>query len=60
MKFVEQTIPGVILVEPDVHRDDRGFFLESYHAGKYREAGIEVGGLRTVTAIFGAAPSLDR
>ena len=43
MKFLDQTIPGIVLVEPDVHRDDRGFFLESYHAGKYREAGIEVG-----------------
>jgi dTDP-4-dehydrorhamnose 3,5-epimerase len=41
LKFVDQTISGIILVEPDVHRDARGFFLESYHAAKYREAGIE-------------------
>jgi dTDP-4-dehydrorhamnose 3,5-epimerase len=30
----------VILVEPDVHRDPRGFFLETYHATRYREGGI--------------------
>lgn len=40
MKFLGQSIPGIVLVEPDVHRDSRGFFLESYHASKYREGGI--------------------
>jgi dTDP-4-dehydrorhamnose 3,5-epimerase len=40
MKFVPTELPGVILVEPDVHRDSRGFFLESYHARKYAEGGI--------------------
>jgi dTDP-4-dehydrorhamnose 3,5-epimerase len=42
LHFEETSIPGVILVEPRVHRDDRGFFLESYHADKYREGGIDV------------------
>jgi dTDP-4-dehydrorhamnose 3,5-epimerase len=38
---VRQTeLPGVVVVEPAVHRDARGFFLETYHAGKYRDAGI--------------------
>lgn len=40
LRFAETRIPGVILVEPQVHRDDRGFFLETYHAEKYREGGI--------------------
>lgn len=40
LRFSETPIPGVIVVEPQVHRDDRGFFLETYHAGKYREGGI--------------------
>ena len=31
---------GVVLIEPVVHRDERGFFLETYHAEKYREGGI--------------------
>jgi len=33
-------IPEVVLIEPDVHRDARGFFLETYHARKYAEHGI--------------------
>ncbi len=41
MKFEETTLPGVVLVEPDVYRDDRGFFLEFFHERRYAEAGIE-------------------
>jgi dTDP-4-dehydrorhamnose 3,5-epimerase len=33
-------LPDVVLIEPDVYKDNRGFFLETYHAGKYREVGI--------------------
>ena len=40
MRLVPSTIPGVVVIEPDVHRDPRGFFLETYHADKYREVGI--------------------
>jgi dTDP-4-dehydrorhamnose 3,5-epimerase len=40
VKFTETELPGVILVEPDVYGDERGFFLETYHAAKYREGGI--------------------
>ena len=40
MQFSETRIPGVILVEPDVHRDPRGFFLETFHARRYAAAGI--------------------
>jgi dTDP-4-dehydrorhamnose 3,5-epimerase len=41
LKFSESEIPGIVLVEPDVHRDERGFFLESFHKRKYREGGID-------------------
>lgn len=41
MKFRETDLPGVVVVEPDVHGDDRGFFLETYHASKYAEGGID-------------------
>lgn len=41
MRFVRTALPEVILVEPDVHRDGRGFFLETWHARKYREGGID-------------------
>ena len=40
LRFSETPIPGVVVIEPQVHRDARGFFLETYHAGKYREGGI--------------------
>ncbi|HIF99411.1 MAG TPA: dTDP-4-keto-6-deoxy-D-glucose epimerase, partial [Myxococcales bacterium] len=41
MKILKQAIPGIIVIEPDIHRDARGFFLENYHAKKYGQAGIE-------------------
>jgi dTDP-4-dehydrorhamnose 3,5-epimerase len=40
VRFLPTDLPEVILVEPDVHRDSRGFFLETYHAAKYRDGGI--------------------
>jgi dTDP-4-dehydrorhamnose 3,5-epimerase len=41
LRFVPTELPGVIVVEPQVHRDARGFFLECYHAEKYAEHGID-------------------
>ena len=40
MRFVPAEIPGVVIIEPDVHKDSRGFFLETYHAEKYLAGGI--------------------
>ncbi len=40
MRFRETELPGVILVEPDLYTDERGYFLETYHAPRYREGGI--------------------
>jgi len=40
VKFTPTELPEVILVEPDVFPDSRGFFLETYHARKYRAGGI--------------------
>lgn len=41
MNFVPTDIPDVILVEPSVHRDARGFFVETWHAHRYRDGGID-------------------
>jgi dTDP-4-dehydrorhamnose 3,5-epimerase len=41
MKFTETPIPGVLLLEPKVFADARGFFLESYN-----EQGMAEGGIR--------------
>ena len=40
MKLIETDLPGVLVLEPQVFRDERGFFLETYHQQKYAELGI--------------------
>ena len=40
MKVRAGKVPDVRIVEPDVHGDDRGFFMESYSRDRYAEAGI--------------------
>ena len=40
MKVIDTEIEGVKVIEPDVFRDSRGYFTETYNAGRYREAGI--------------------
>lgn len=35
------TLPEVIIVEPELFQDDRGYFLEMYHGKKFQEAGIK-------------------
>jgi dTDP-4-dehydrorhamnose 3,5-epimerase len=41
MKFREGNIPGLLVVEPDVFSDDRGFFLESWSSSEFSAAGID-------------------
>lgn len=40
MKFVETSLPGVIRIEPTVHRDDRGYFMETWQSGRFADNGI--------------------
>ena len=40
MKAIATQLPGVLIIEPEVHRDARGFFLETYHQRKYVEIGV--------------------
>ena len=40
MKFLPTPLPGVLLIEPRVFQDERGFFLESYQKRHFSEAGI--------------------
>lgn len=39
----ELKLPGLLLFTPDVYGDDRGFFLETWNAARYREHGLDVG-----------------
>ena len=41
MKFLKTPIDGVVLIEPQVFGDDRGFFMESWQAEKFHAAGID-------------------
>ncbi|MEE4293550.1 MAG: dTDP-4-dehydrorhamnose 3,5-epimerase [Xanthomonadales bacterium] len=40
MRVIETGIPGLLVVEPVVHGDNRGFFMETWRAGAYRELGM--------------------
>jgi dTDP-4-dehydrorhamnose 3,5-epimerase len=40
VRCVPSSLPDVLVVEPDVHRDARGFFVETYRADTYRAAGM--------------------
>lgn len=40
MKVIATEIPDVKIIEPDIFRDARGYFQETYNAQRYRAAGI--------------------
>lgn len=40
MRVLPTDLPGVLLIEPDVYQDQRGFFLETYQADRYSRHGI--------------------
>jgi dTDP-4-dehydrorhamnose 3,5-epimerase len=41
MKAKKCSLDGILLIEPSVYADDRGFFLESFESKRYRELGIK-------------------
>ena len=43
MKVTETRLPGVLIIEPAISGDERGFFIETFQAERYRtEAGIDL------------------
>ncbi|MGB3543392.1 dTDP-4-dehydrorhamnose 3,5-epimerase [Rubrivirga sp.] len=40
MTVLETSLPDALVIEPRVFGDERGFFLERYHADRYAAAGI--------------------
>ncbi|MBK6687058.1 MAG: dTDP-4-dehydrorhamnose 3,5-epimerase [Deltaproteobacteria bacterium] len=42
MKVIKTDLPEVLVLEPKVYGDDRGFFLETYHRQRYRDVGVDV------------------
>ena len=43
MKVTELAIPGVLLIEPKVFGDKRGFFFETWQAERYMSQGVRAG-----------------
>lgn len=42
MRFIETTISGVVLIEPTVYGDDRGFFMETWNAKAFNDKGLRI------------------
>ena len=42
MKFTPTSIPDIILIEPNLFGDERGFFMETFRAALFAEAGIPI------------------
>lgn len=40
MKITETSLPGLLIIEPRVFEDSRGYFFESYQEERYKEGGI--------------------
>jgi len=41
MHITHTTLPGVLIIKPQVFQDDRGYFFETYHQRRYQEGGID-------------------
>lgn len=42
MNVIKTDIPEVLIIEPEVHGDHRGYFMETYHKERYANAGINI------------------
>ena len=42
MKVIQTGLPGVLIIEPQVFGDARGFFSETFHLPRYQAAGIDL------------------
>lgn len=40
MKILKTSLPGVLIIEPQIFEDRRGYFMETYHHNKYDEVGL--------------------
>ncbi len=42
MNFIETEIEGLLIIEPRVFKDDRGYFFESYNQKVFQDAGLDI------------------
>jgi dTDP-4-dehydrorhamnose 3,5-epimerase len=47
IKVTRTSLDGVVIIDPLVHGDERGFFFESFHQAKFAEAGIDAAFVQT-------------
>ena len=49
MNIIETRLPGVMIIEPKVFGDHRGFFKETFQIERYREGALNCPLCRTIT-----------
>ncbi len=42
MAFIKTDFPGLLIFEPAVHKDSRGYFFESYNKKNFKAEGLEI------------------
>lgn len=42
MEIIQTSFPGLFVIQPHIIKDDRGYFLEKFHAGIFEKAGLNV------------------
>jgi dTDP-4-dehydrorhamnose 3,5-epimerase len=42
MAFIKTEFPGLIIIEPTVYKDSRGYFFESYNENEFKAGGIDI------------------
>jgi len=43
MNIINEPLPGLLVIKPDVFKDSRGFFLETWQEKRYKDLGIQEG-----------------
>ena len=51
MQFTPMAIPDVILIEPKVFGDERGFFMETWNARSFAKNGLNLTFVQDITAV---------
>ena len=41
MEFIKTEIPDVLIIKPNIIKDQRGYFMESYHIDKFKMGGVK-------------------
>jgi len=42
MRVLQTALEGVLIIEPDVFGDERGYFIETFHRKRYKKEGVDI------------------